>query len=146
SSLNPKALGLAAAHGKGRTTINKRKCCDTDNVHNNDANIVNVADPTPDVPGDTTYFEDTYAHHWAFKSKVPTVVPHPNANSKGEWASIKGLFQSQAAAATLTQDQEQEQVAKVISADKIPILPFLSLVRTCTETMDSTTTMISPMP
>ncbi|KAG0367044.1 hypothetical protein BGX24_003418, partial [Mortierella sp. AD032] len=110
SSLNPKVLGsAAAAHGKGRTALNKRRRFVSDDVHNNNANVVIVPDSTPDVLNDITYFEDAYAHLRVFKPRVPTVVPHPNANSKGEWASIKGLFQNQVAATTSTQDQEQEQ-------------------------------------
>jgi len=51
-----------------------------------------VHDPVPD---NITYFEDAYTHLRGFKPKVATVVPHPNANFKGKWTSIKGLFQDQ---------------------------------------------------
>ncbi|KAK3815524.1 MAG: hypothetical protein J3R72DRAFT_461564, partial [Linnemannia gamsii] len=105
SSLNPKVLGsAAAAHGKGRTALTKRRRCNSNDEHSNNTTVVSVSDPTPDVPvhdpildDDVTYFEDAYAHFRVFKPKVPPVVPHPNANSKGEWMSIKGLFQDQAA-------------------------------------------------
>ncbi|KAK3845601.1 MAG: hypothetical protein J3R72DRAFT_436170, partial [Linnemannia gamsii] len=124
SSLNPKVLGsAAAAHGKGRTTLTKRRRCNSDDEHSS-TTVVNVSDPTSDVPvhdpvpasdvpvhdpvleDDITYFEDAYAHFRVFKSKVPPVVPHPNANSKGEWMSIKGLFQDQAAKATQDSDKD----------------------------------------
>ncbi|KAG0375760.1 hypothetical protein BGX24_008683 [Mortierella sp. AD032] len=89
SSLSPKVLdSAAAAHGKGCTTINKHRCCNTDDAHNN-TTTVNVSAPIPDVPvhdpildDDITYSEDAYAHFRVFKSMVPTIVPHPNANSK----------------------------------------------------------------
>ncbi|KAF8924694.1 hypothetical protein BGZ47_003758, partial [Haplosporangium gracile] len=106
--------------------------CDTDDAHNDNATTLNVSDPTLDVPinnitsdsdsgsilistapvhdpipDDITYFEDAYTHLRGFKSK-------------GEWVSIKSLFEDQATAATTsTQDQKQEQgqkqVAKVVA-------------------------------
>ncbi|KAK3841190.1 MAG: hypothetical protein J3R72DRAFT_475640 [Linnemannia gamsii] len=116
SSLNPKVLGsAAAAHGKGRTALTKRRRCNSNDEHSNNTTVVSVSDPTPDVPvhdpildDDVTYFEDAYAHFRVFKPKVPPVVPHPNANSKGEWMSIKGLFQDQAAKVT-TVDQDSDK-------------------------------------
>ncbi|KAF9898981.1 hypothetical protein EC991_009825 [Linnemannia zychae] len=70
-------------------------------------------------PEGIVYFEDVYAHLRVFKPKAVTVAPHPNANSKGEWKSIKGLFQDQAAAITSSQNPEKEwekdHVAKVVT-------------------------------
>ncbi|KAK3839843.1 MAG: hypothetical protein J3R72DRAFT_511442 [Linnemannia gamsii] len=91
------------------------KRCNTDDAHKN-TTTVNVSAPIPDVPvhdpildDDITYFEDAYAHFRVFKSMVPTIVPHPNASSKDEWMSIKGLFQDQAAKfATVDQDSDKD--------------------------------------
>ncbi|KAF9272066.1 hypothetical protein BGZ88_005250, partial [Linnemannia elongata] len=47
SSLNPKILGsAAAAHGKGLTTLKKRRRCNTEDAHNDNETIMNVTDPT----------------------------------------------------------------------------------------------------
>jgi hypothetical protein len=47
SSLSPKVLGsAAAAHGKGRTTLNNRRRGNTNDAHNDNATNVHVSDPS----------------------------------------------------------------------------------------------------